>query len=381
MNFNTKVIHYGVEPEPQTGAIMTPIFQTSTYVQPRLGEHKGYEYSRTKNPTRNVLEKNLAGLENGKFGISFSSGCAATSAVMHTLKSGDHVICCDDVYGGTFRLFTKVFSNFGLQFSFVDLTDASKLSTIITDKTKLVWIETPTNPLLKLIDIQKIVAICKLKAISVAVDNTFATPYLQNPLELDADLVVHSTTKYIGGHSDVVGGSIITKSDQWAEKLYFVQNSVGAVPAPFDSFLLLRGVKTLALRMERHCSNALSLAQYLEKKPQIAKVIYPGLSSHPQHSLAKKQMRAFGGMITMILNADIDGVKKFFEPLELFSLAESLGGVESLIEHPAIMTHASIPKEMREKIGIVDGLVRLSVGIENIDDLIHDLDKGLKAIS
>ncbi len=378
MKFETKVIHAGQAPDPTTGAIMPPIYQTSTYVQESPGKHKGYEYSRTSNPTRTTLEANLAALENGKFALATASGCAAMTVLMHLFKSGDHVVCCDDVYGGTYRLFTKVINNNGIQVTFVDLTDAKRLTQAIQKNTKAVWIETPTNPLLKLIDIEAVSQISKSKNLLTIVDNTFMSPYFQNPLELGADVVVHSTTKYLNGHSDVVGGAIITNSQELRDKLHFLENAMGAVPGPFDCWLVLRGIKTLALRMKAHEANATQIANFLTEHPQVEKVIYPGLKTHPQHALAKKQMRGFGGMISVVLKGGLPAAKKVLEKTHLFSLAESLGGVESLIEHPAIMTHASIDKATREKLGIADGLIRLSVGIENVQDLIEDLKLALK---
>ena len=377
MKFETKVIHSGQEPEPTTGAIMPPIFQTSTFVQEAPGKHKGYEYARKANPTRTKLQDNLAALENGKYALAFGSGCGAMTTVCHLLKSGDHVVCCDDVYGGTYRLFTKVIANDGIESTFVDLTKENHLTQALKKNTKLVWIETPTNPLLKLIDIEKISQICKSKKLLCVVDNTFMSPYFQNPLDLGADLVVHSTTKYLNGHSDVIGGAIVTNTLELYERLLFLENAMGTIPGPFDSWLVLRGIKTLALRMKTHEANALKIASFLEAHPAIEKVMYPGLKSHPQHALAKKQMRGFGGMISIVVKGGLNPAKKFLEKTKLFSLAESLGGVESLIEHPAIMTHASVDKAIREKGGIVDGLVRLSVGIEHVDDLISDLKQAL----
>lgn len=376
LNFATRAIHAGQSPDPTTGAIMTPVFQTSTYVQQAPGKPtNGYEYSRTQNPTRLAFEANLAALENGKYGISFGSGCAALSALLQTLSQGAHVILGDDVYGGTFRIFDKVFANFGIEYTQVDMTKPENVASAIKPNTKLIWLETPTNPLLKVADIA---AIAKLKGnTTLAVDNTFATPYLQNPLDLGADLVCHSTTKYIGGHSDVIGGILVVKDKNLAEKLYFVQNSTGAVPAPMDCFLLLRSTKTLKVRMEQHCSNAQDIANFLEQHSQVEHVIYPGLKSHPQNSIATKQMRNFGGMISVLVKGDLDYVLQFMSKLKLFSLAESLGGVESLVEHPAIMTHASVPANLRNQLGISDNLVRLSVGIEDIDDLKHDLAQAL----
>ncbi len=375
--FSTRAVHAGQKPDPATGAVMTPVYLTSTYVQESPGVHKGFEYSRTQNPTRKALEENLAALESGEYGLCFSSGMAAISAVISALNSGDHVISGNDIYGGTYRVFTKVFERFGILFDFVDTTDPKEVLKKITPKTKLLWLETPTNPLLNITDISEVSKIAHEKNISVAVDNTFATPYLQEPLTLGADLVVHSSTKYIGGHSDVVGGAVITSDKSWHERLKFIQNSVGAVPGPMDSFLLLRGTKTLALRMERHCENALKIARFLSQHPKVLKVYYPGLESHKGHSLAKKQMRAFGGMISFELADGFEAAKKMASQMKFFSLAESLGGVESLIGHPATMTHAAIPREERLKRGLTDGLIRLSVGIEDAEDLISDLDQAM----
>ena len=376
LNFATRAIHAGQTPDPTTGAIMTPIFQTSTYVQQAPGKPtNGFEYSRTQNPTRIAFENNIASLENGNFGISFSSGCAALTALLQTFDKNSHVILGDDVYGGTFRIFDKVFSNFGIEYTQVDMTSTSNIKSAIKPNTKLIWLETPTNPLLKVADIA---AIAKIKGNTLfAVDNTFATPYLQNPLNLGADIVCHSTTKYIGGHSDVIGGVLVVKDCDLANRLYFVQNSTGAVPSPMDCFLLLRSTKTLKIRMEQHCSNATILANYLEQHPQIEQVIYPGLESHPQYEIASKQMTKFGGMISVLVKGNLNYVLQFMDKLRLFSLAESLGGVESLVEHPAIMTHASIPQAQRKHLGISDNLVRLSVGIEDIDDLKQDLEHAL----
>ena len=375
--FSTRAVHAGQKPDPATGAVMTPVYLTSTYVQESPGVHKGFEYSRTQNPTRKALEENLAALEGGEYGLCFSSGMAAISAVISALNCGDHVLSGDDLYGGTYRVFTKVFERFGILFDFVDTTNSEEVLKKITPKTKLLWLETPTNPLLNITDISEVSKIAHAKNVPVAVDNTFATPYLQEPLSLGADLVVHSSTKYIGGHSDVVGGAVITSDKSWYERLKFIQNSVGAVPGPMDSFLLLRGTKTLALRMERHCENALQIARFLLQHPKVLKVYYPGLESHKGHTLAKKQMRAFGGMISFELADGFEAAKKMASQMKVFSLAESLGGVESLIGHPATMTHAAIPREERLKRGLTDGLVRLSVGIEDVEDLISDLSQAL----
>lgn len=381
MKFATRAIHGGQSPEPATGAVMPPIFTSSTYIQESPGVHKGFEYSRSHNPTRFAWERAVASLEGGQQGLAFASGMAATSTIMELLDSGDHVIAMDDLYGGTFRLFDKVRGrSAGLNFSYVDLADLSAVEAAITPKTRMIWIETPSNPMLKLVDIAAVAAIAKQHNMIVVVDNTFATPYNQRPLELGADIVMHSATKYLNGHSDMVGGiAVVGDNDELVEKMLFLQNSVGAVAGPFDSYLALRGVKTLALRMKHHNEAALKLAQWLDAHPQVEKVIYPGLPSHPQHELAKKQMSGFGGMISILLKGDLDKARRFLEAVEIFALAESLGGVESLIEHPAIMTHASIPKENREKLGILDNFVRISVGIEDLDDLIADLDRALSA--
>lgn len=373
MKFNTRTIHAGQNPDPTTGAIMTPVYLTSTYVQQSPGVHLGWEYSRTHNPTRKAYENCIANLESGKFGFAFASGCAATTTILHLLKQGDHVVAMDDMYGGTFRLFNRVLKNDGFEFSFVDLTDIQNLDSAIKDNTKMIWLETPTNPTLKLTDIRTIAEIAKKKNILVVVDNTFMSPFFQRPLELGADIVVHSATKYIGGHSDMVGGVAVTSSAEIAEKLAFLSNSMGAIQGPFDSFLALRSLKTLSLRMKAHAENAMRIAQYLESHAQVEKVIYPGLESHPQHPLAKKQMHGFGGMITFFIKGGLPAAKKFLENVQVFALAESLGGVESLIEHPAIMTHASVPVEQRKALGIDDSLIRLSVGVEDCDDLLADL--------
>lgn len=374
----TLAIHAGCEPEQVTGAVNVPIFQTSTYVQSGPGDHTGYEYSRTRNPTRDALERNLAALEGAKHGACFGSGCAATDAIMHCLSVGDHVVCADDVYGGSFRLFDKVHTRHGIDFTYVPATDAAAYGEAITDKTKLVWLETPTNPMLGVVDIEAVVKAAKAKGVPVVVDNTFATPYLQQPLALGATMVVHSVTKYLGGHSDVVGGAVLTSDDEWSERIHFVQNSAGGVPGPMDCFLTLRGIKTLGVRMDRHCENAAQIAEHLEKQPLVKKVIYPGLASHPQHELASRQMKAPGGMISFVIEGGLPAARRFLSGMEVFALAESLGGVESLIEHPAIMTHASIPKEHRDERGIDDGLIRISVGIEHVEDLIDDLNAALK---
>ncbi|WP_018618640.1 cystathionine gamma-synthase [Spirosoma luteum] len=374
MKFATKAIHAGIEPDPTTGAIMTPIYQTSTYVQESPGKHKGYEYARTQNPTRTVLQNNLAALENGKHGICYASGLGATDAILKLFKPGDEIIASNDLYGGTYRIMVRVFQEFGLIFRFVDLSNPANLEPVITATTKMVWIETPTNPLLRLVDIAAISAITKERGIKLVVDNTFASPYLQNPLDLGADIVMHSVTKYLGGHSDTVMGAIILNDDETAEQLAFIQNACGAVPGPQDCFLVLRGIKTLHVRMQRHCENAMKVAHYLQQHPKISQVYYPGLESHAGHVLAKKQMRDFGGMLSFELKGDsMPEAIRVMESFSVFSLGESLGGVESLCTHPASMTHASIPKEARLKNGLKDTLIRLSVGIEDVDDLIQDL--------
>jgi cystathionine beta-lyase len=380
-NFGTKAIHAGLEPDSATGAIMTPIYQTSTYVQSSPGEHKGYEYSRTLNPTRHALEKNLAAIENGKYGLAFSSGLAAMDALLKSFKPGDEIISSNDLYGGSYRLFTKVFADWGLTFHFVEMEDLSTVEGLINDKTKMIWVETPTNPMMNIIDLKAVAKIGKIHGILTAVDNTFASPYLQNPLDLGADLVVHSITKFIAGHSDVVMGAIILNDPELAERLYFIQNSCGAVPGPQDSFLTLRGIKTLHVRMDRHCDNAAKVADFLQNNTKVDMVYYPGLKSHPNHEIALEQMKNFGGMIsfTLVGNRKEDAIK-VLSNTKVFSLAESLGGIESLCGHPATMTHAAIPKQEREKTGIVDSLIRLSVGIEDIDDIIDDLDQALEKI-
>ncbi|KYG66614.1 cystathionine gamma-synthase [Bdellovibrio bacteriovorus] len=373
LGFSTRAIHAGQSPDPTTGAIMTPLYLTSTFVQESPGVHKGWEYSRTHNPTRRAYEDCLASLESGKYGFAFASGCAATATILHLLKGGDHVIAMDDMYGGTFRLFDKVLKHDGIDFTFADLTKFENFEKAIKPNTKLVWLETPTNPTLKLVDIKKIAAVAKSKGILVAVDNTFMSPYFQRPLELGADIVVHSATKYIGGHSDIVGGIAVTSSDAIAERLAFLSNSMGTTLGAFDSFMYLRSLKTLPLRMKAHQENAMAIAKFLETHPKVEKVIYPGLSSHPQHVLAKEQMHGFGGMITFYIKGGLESARKFLENVNVFSLAESLGGVESLIEHPAIMTHASVPPENRKALGIDDSLIRLSVGVEDLQDLLNDL--------
>jgi len=378
MKFGTKAIHAGVEPDPSTGAIMTPIYQTSTYVQESPGKHKGYEYSRTHNPTRTALQNALAALENGKHGICFASGLAATDAVLKLFRPGDEIIATNDIYGGSYRIMKRIFEPFGFVFHFVDMSDISNIEAVISEKTKMIWIETPTNPLLRIIDIEAVTALCKTKGITSVVDNTFASPYLQNPLDMGADIVMHSVTKYLGGHSDTVMGALITNDDELAKQLAFIQNASGAVPGPQDCFLVLRGIKTLHIRMQRHCENAVIVANWLDTNLKVGKVYYPGLPSHIGYELAKKQMKGFGGMLSFELKGDnYEEAIQVMEKLKVFSLAESLGGVESLCTHPASMTHASIPKEEREKVGLKDTLIRLSVGIEDIEDLIADLEQAI----
>lgn len=374
----TTYIHAGSEPDASTGAIMTPIFQTSTYVQEAPGKNKGYEYARSQNPTRKALEDAFAIIENGKYGLAFSSGVAATDAVIKLLAPGDEVICANDMYGGTYRLFTKVFEKFGIIFKYVDTTNVINIETAITANTKLVWIETPTNPLMNITDIAAVAAITKAKNILLAVDNTFASPALQNPLDMGADIIMHSATKYLGGHSDVIQGALMMNDAELREKLYFIQKSCGAVPGPMDCFLVLRGIKTLGVRMKAHCENGKAIAHWLQSNPKVAKVYWPGFEDHPGHAVAKKQMTDFGGMISFELKNDsVEEANRVLSSTHLFSLAESLGGVESLINHPASMTHASIPREERIKNGLSDSLIRLSVGIEDADDLIEDLNKAI----
>src|SRR5579883_846908 len=378
LGMGTRAIHAGQSPDPSTGAIMTPIYATSTYVQSSPGVHKGYEYSRTQNPTRMAYERCVADLEGGKRGYAFASGLAAASTVLDLLESGSHVIAMNDLYGGSYRLFERVRRrSAGLDFSFIDLNDASALKAALKPNTRLIWAETPTNPMLKLVDLGKVSAFAKKHGLLLAVDNTFCSPMVQRPIQYGADIVVHSATKYLNGHSDMVGGVAVAANHELAERLGFLQNSVGAVAGPFDAFLALRGVKTLALRMRAHCANALELARWLEKHPAIERVIYPGLKSHPQHALAKKQMDGFGGIVTLIVKGGLKKARRVLERCELFALAESLGGVESLIEHPAIMTHASVPIENRKRLGIGDGLIRLSVGIEDVEDLRRELERAL----
>lgn len=377
LKFATRAVHAGQPSEKMTGAVMTPIFQTSTYAQASPGEHRGYDYSRAGNPTRTAYEECLASLEGGKYGLAFSSGMAATDAIVHTLKSGDHIVSCDHIYGGTYRLFEKVYKQLGIETTFVDCVDPEKVERAIQKKTKLLWLESPTNPLLKILDLSTLCKIAKTKGILSVVDNTFLSPYFQNPLNLGADVVVHSVTKFINGHSDVIGGAIVTDNEPLYSQLKLIQMSVGAVPAPWDCFLVMRGIKTLPVRMRQHEANAKSCAQFLEGHPKVEKVIYPGLESHPQREIAKKQMTGFGGMVSFFVKGGFEGARKFLENLKIFTLAESLGGVESLANHPAKMTHASMPPEMREKLGIRDNLIRLSVGIEDVKDLQDDLTQAL----
>ena len=378
MKFATKTIHAGQKPDKSTGAIMTPIYQTSTYIQESPGKHNGYEYSRTGNPTRSALERNIAGLESGKYGLCFGSGLAAIDAIIKLLNPGDEVISTNDLYGGSYRIFTKIFAKYNIKFHFIDMSDLNNISQLISSKTKMLWTETPTNPMLNIVDISALSKVAKKHDLIFVVDNTFATPYLQRPIENGADIVMHSLTKYMGGHSDVVMGAIVCNDDDIAEKLYFIQNSCGAVPGPMDSFLVLRGIKTLHVRMQRHCDNAKEIAEFLNKHPKIQTVYYPGLTTHKNHEIAKLQMKDFGGMMSFSLKGDsLDDAIKIVSNTHFFTLAESLGGVESLCGHPATMTHAAIPKEERLKSGVTDSLIRLSVGIEDVDDLIYDLKSSL----
>jgi cystathionine beta-lyase len=378
MKFATKAIHAGVQPDPATGAIMTPIYQTSTYVQDGVGNHKGYEYSRTLNPTRHALEQNIAAIENGKYGACFGSGLAAIDCVIKMLNPGDEVISTNDLYGGSYRIFKTIFEKYGIKFHFVNMQNTAEVEALVNDKTRIIWVETPTNPMMNIVDIEEMSKISKKCGAWLCVDNTFATPYLQTPLDLGADIVMHSVTKYLGGHSDVVMGALVTSDDEIANEMYRIQNSSGAVTGPMDSFLVLRGIKTLHLRVQRHCENGEKIANFLKNHPKIDKVYWPGFESHPNHDVAKKQMRGFGGMISFTLKGNkLEDALEIVKKVHLFALAESLGGVESLIGHPATMTHASIPKEIREQSGVVDSLVRLSVGIEDADDLIQDLEKAL----
>jgi cystathionine beta-lyase len=378
MKFATKAIHAGVQPDPATGAIMTPIYQTSTYVQDGVGNHKGYEYSRTLNPTRHALEQNIAAIENGKYGACFGSGLAAIDCVIKMLNPGDEVISTNDLYGGSYRIFKTIFEKYGIKFHFVNMQNTAEVEALVNDKTRIIWVETPTNPMMNIVDIEEMSKISKKCGAWLCVDNTFATPYLQTPLDLGADIVMHSVTKYLGGHSDVVMGALVTSDDEIAKEMYRIQNSSGAVTGPMDSFLVLRGIKTLHLRVQRHCENGEKIANFLKNHPKIDRVYWPGFESHPNHDVAKKQMRGFGGMISFTLKGNkLEDALEIVKKVHLFALAESLGGVESLIGHPATMTHASIPKEIREQSGVVDSLVRLSVGIEDADDLIQDLEKAL----
>jgi cystathionine gamma-lyase len=381
MKFGTKAVHAGVEPDPSTGAIMTPIFQTSTYVQESPAKHKGYAYARGANPTRNSLQKSIAALENGNFGLCFSSGMGATDAVIKLLNPGDEVITSNDLYGGSYRMFRRVFEKYGIKFHFLDLTDVKNIDRVLNDKTRLFWLETPTNPLMNIVDIKAFTDIAKKRNILTAVDNTFASPYLQNPLDLGADIVMHSVTKYLGGHSDVVMGALVLNDEKLYQEVAFIHNSCGAVPGPQDSFLVLRGIKTLHLRMERHCINGRKIAEFLRSSSKVEKVFWPGFADHPNHDVAKRQMRDFGGMLSFTLKGDnVATATKLMESVELFSLAESLGGVESLINHPASMTHASVPKEERLKAGLTDSLIRLSIGVEDAEDLIADLEQALNKL-
>ncbi|WP_175634394.1 cystathionine gamma-synthase [Pedobacter ghigonis] len=378
MKFATKAIHAGQEPDPTTGAVMTPIYQTSTYWQKSPGDNKGYEYSRGTNPTRKALEDCLAALENAKYGLAFSSGMGATDAVLRLLQPGDEVITGNDLYGGSYRIFTKIYAKYGIKFHFLDLSKPENILPYVNDKTKLVWIETPTNPTMQIIDIEGVAKITKEKNLILTVDNTFASPYLQNPIDLGADIVMHSVTKYIGGHSDVVMGALVTNNEALYKDLWFVYNACGATPGPQDAFLVLRGIKTLHLRMKAHCENGERVARYLKTHPKVDKIYWPGFEDHPNHDVAKKQMRGFGGMISITLKgADLQETFRISSNFKVFTLAESLGGVESLINHPATMTHGSIPKEEREKVGVTDNLLRLSVGVEDIDDLLEDLERAL----
>lgn len=377
LHFGTLAIHAGMEPDPSTGAIMTPIFQTSTFVQESPGSHKGFAYARGKNPTRLALEKNLAALENAKHALCFSSGMGAMDAVVKLFRPGDEIITGDDLYGGSYRMFTKVFEPMGIKFHFINMTDAPNIEKYVNENTKMIWAETPTNPTMQIIDIAACAAIAKKHNLVLAVDNTFASPYLQNPLDLGADIVMHSVTKYLGGHSDVVMGALCMNDDSLYERLAFIHNSCGATPGPMDSFLVIRGIKTLHLRMERHCENGEKIAHFLRNHPKVEKVYWPGFEDHPNHAIAKKQMRGFGGMISFVFKGNKEETFKMAASFQVFSLAESLGGVESLVNHPASMTHASIPAEERQKAGVVDSLLRLSVGVEHIDDLLEDLKQAL----
>ncbi|MEK6919448.1 MAG: cystathionine gamma-synthase, partial [Thermoproteota archaeon] len=380
MKFSTKAIHIGQDPDPATGSVTVPVYLTATYYQPEPGREGKYVYSRTGNPTRDALERNLAALEGGRFGLAFSSGMAATTTVLMLLRKGDHVIAGDDLYGGTYRLFEQVLRNYGLQFSYVDARDPEKVEKAVRKNTRMVWVETPTNPLMKIIDIRAMAKIARKAKAMLVVDNTFMSPYFQNPLQHGADIVVHSTTKYLGGHSDLIGGAAITSNPEIYQRLKFLQNAVGAVPGPLDAWLVLRGVKTLALRMERHDQNARRIAEFLSKQPKVERVYYPGLTDHPQRKVVEKQMRGYGGMISFELKSGMGPCKKLLKKLHIFTVAESLGGVESLIEHPASMTHASVPRATRLERGITDSLIRLSAGIEDVEDLLKDLETGFRAL-
>ena len=381
MKFGTKAIHAGINPDSATGAIMTPIYQTSTYVQDGVGNHKGYQYSRTQNPTRHVLENNLAALENGSFGACFASGIAAIDCVIKMLKPGDEVIATNDLYGGSYRLFTTIFEKYGIIFHFVDMKDITNVQEAMTESTKLIWTETPTNPMINIIDIKGLATIINGSSALLCVDNTFATPYLQNPLELGADIVMHSVTKYLGGHSDVVMGALVTSNRKIADDIYRIQNSSGAIAGPMDCFLVLRGIKTLHLRMQRHCENGALIADFLQSHPKVENVYWPGLKTHVNHDIAKSQMKDFGGMLSFTLKGNkLEDALNILKQVKIFALAESLGGVESLIGHPVTMTHAAIPKESREKSGVIDGLIRLSIGIEDVEDLIDDLNQALEVL-
>jgi cystathionine gamma-lyase len=379
LQLDTLAIHAGQSPDPTTGAVMTPVYLTSTYVQASPGVHKGYEYSRTQNPTRHALQDCLAALEGARHGLAFASGLAATDAILHLLEAGDHVLASDDLYGGTFRIFDKVFRRQGIAFDYVDMSEARNVERALRPTTRLVWIESPTNPMLKIVDLAEVARVARVHGARTVVDNTFATPYFQRPLELGIDVVAHSTTKYLNGHSDVIGGAVMTSDGELFERLKFLQNAVGGVPSPMDSFLVLRGLKTLHVRMQRHEENALALARHLEKHPQVERVTYPGLPSHPQHALARRQMRGYGGMLTFVVRGGLPAARALLENVRIFACAESLGGVESLIEHPAIMTHASVPQATRETLGILDGFIRVSAGIEAVEDLIEDLERGFAA--
>jgi len=378
---DTLCIHAGQSPDPTTGAIMTPVYLTSTYAQSSPGVHRGYEYSRTQNPTRFALQDCLAALEGGRQGLAFASGLAATDALLHLLDAGDHLVASDDLYGGTFRIFDKVFRRLGIELTQVDMTDPGEVERALRPRTRMVWIESPTNPMLKLVDLAAVAGVCRARGVLSVVDNTFATPYFQRPLALGIDAVAHSTTKYLNGHSDVIGGAVVVNDDGLADRIRFLQNAVGGVPSPMDSFLVLRGLKTLHVRMARHAENALHLARFLEAHPQVERVTYPGLPSHPQHALARRQMSGFGGMLTFVIRGGLPAARAFLEAVRVFACAESLGGVESLIEHPAIMTHASVPRAAREALGIADGFIRVSAGIESVEDLVEDMERGFAAAS